>query len=48
MSEEEEKKRQQIKNSVYISSVPGGGTLEITYRGRVIAKRTGDSKIEHT
>jgi len=41
MSEEEK-----IKKSIFISEIPAGGTLEIRYEGKTIAKRTGTKELE--
>jgi len=39
-------KEKRIKESIFISEIPEGGTLEIRYKGKVIAKRTGEGKIQ--
>jgi len=36
----------EIARSVYISEIPEGGKLEIKYRGKVIARREGEKKLE--
>jgi len=37
---------EKIRESIYISEVPEGGTLEIRYKGRVLAKKTGEGELE--
>jgi len=42
MSETEKK----IRESIFISEVPEGGTLEIRYKGKVLARRVGEGELE--
>jgi len=39
-------KEEKIKESVFISEIPAGGTLEIRYKGKPIARRKGDKPLE--